>query len=129
MENLSFMVMTAVIVVGVLQICLFFKVWGMCNNVVKIRRSVAVNDGQNYYWTIRKLLAKGEIDKAEDIILTDFFKHVEEMAYSVDDAVYSNQKRWLIIQYQAIGREVPEAIAKAQTLHDLKQIFNPTYKV
>lgn len=128
MENLSFIMMFAVIIVGVLQICLFFKVWGMCNNVIKIRKQIVVSD-DSYYWTIRRLLTKGEIDKAEDVILSQFFNCIQESASDLDDVQYQQMKGWLRVKYQAIGREVPEAIAQAHTLHDLKRIFEPTYKV
>lgn len=87
MENLSFIMMFAVIIVGVLQICLFFKVWGMCNNVIKIRKQIVVSD-DSYYWTIRRLLTKGEIDKAEDVILSQFFNCIQESASDLDDVQY-----------------------------------------
>lgn len=60
MENIAFFTSIIVIVFGVLQIILFFKVWGMTNDVRKIKNILELNikqqqDTLNYNTTLLPL--------------------------------------------------------------------------
>ena len=56
------------IVWGVLCLILFFKVWGMCNNVSKIKRQLDRND--DFSTKIDFLLNIGEKEKAKAIFIS-----------------------------------------------------------
>ncbi|MBQ6168311.1 MAG: hypothetical protein IJK41_12905 [Muribaculaceae bacterium] len=56
------------IVWGVLCLILFFKVWGMCNNVSKIKRQLDRND--DFSTKIDFLLNIGEKEKAKEIFIS-----------------------------------------------------------
>lgn len=46
MDTLSIIITLVSVIAGVLQIVLFFKVWGMCNDIKAIRKT-AVKDDEN----------------------------------------------------------------------------------
>ena len=45
MENLSIIIALVSLVAGVLQIILFFKVWGMCNDIKALRKVTIKEEG------------------------------------------------------------------------------------
>lgn len=47
MEGITLFVSIVIIVFGILQIILFFKLWGMTNDVKKIRKAISPNKSEN----------------------------------------------------------------------------------
>lgn len=47
MEGIMFLVSIIIIVFGILQIILFFKIWGMTNDVKKIRKAISPNKSED----------------------------------------------------------------------------------
>lgn len=47
MEGIALFVSIVIIVFGVLQIILFFKLWGMTNDVKKIRKAISPNKSED----------------------------------------------------------------------------------
>jgi len=73
------------IVFGILQIILFFKVWGMTNDVNHIKRSINGIDNQD--WNTAKLeTLAGDYDKAYKIYFRCFINDVYEMYKRSDGA-------------------------------------------
>ena len=62
----DFMVLISVIF-GILSLILFFKVWGMCNNISRINKKINKND--DIETTIEFLLCIGEKEKAKEVLL------------------------------------------------------------
>ncbi len=62
----DFMVLISVIF-GILSLILFFKVWGMCNNISRINKKINKND--DIETTIEFLLRIGEKEKAKEVLL------------------------------------------------------------
>ena len=64
-----------VLVFGVLQIILFFKMWGMTNNVSKIKdsllSSVNADDNSNWKREFCVLVASGNKEEAKKMLLRD----------------------------------------------------------
>ena len=64
-----------VLVFGILQIVLFFKMWGMTNNVSKIKNSLSssANAGDNSNWKREfcVLVASGNKEEAKKLLLKD----------------------------------------------------------
>lgn len=48
MEGIMFLVSIIIIVFGILQIILFFKIWGMTNDVREIKNMLELNIRQKY---------------------------------------------------------------------------------
>nr|DAW31227.1 MAG TPA: hypothetical protein [Caudoviricetes sp.] len=47
MEGFTLFVSIVIIVFGILQIILFFKLWGMANDVKKIRKAISPNKSED----------------------------------------------------------------------------------
>mgnify|MGYP001622882211 FL=1 len=47
MEGITLFVSIVIIVFGILQIILFFKLWGMTNDVKKIRKAISPNKSED----------------------------------------------------------------------------------
>lgn len=47
MEGIMFLVSIIIIVFGILQIILFFKIWEMTNDVKKIRKAISPNKSED----------------------------------------------------------------------------------
>ncbi len=47
MEGIALFVSIVIIVFGILQIILFFKLWGMTNDVKKIRKAISPNKSED----------------------------------------------------------------------------------
>lgn len=47
MEGFTLFVSIVIIVFGILQIVLFFKLWGMANDVKKIRKAISPNKSED----------------------------------------------------------------------------------
>ena len=72
MEEITSFVLIVIIVFGILQIILFFKLWGMTNNVKKIRESFLT--GADGLSPAKIEFAIGNIEKAKELISTNTMK-------------------------------------------------------
>lgn len=116
MDGISTFTTIVSIVAAVLGIILFFKVWGMTNDVEKIKASI---QGDNYF----SCLMKGEKDKAYDILVSKLY---EELAWRLENdpsyAPYSEKAPQLIEKYAALvketGRELPEYLSTPEKFKD-----------
>ena len=66
MENITLFVSIVIIVFGVLQIILFFKLWGMTSNVKRIKDNI-INGTDVSFESAKKELLAGNPDKAFEI--------------------------------------------------------------
>lgn len=111
MDDISFLAIVIVIVFAVLQIILFFKVWGMTNNVREVKDAILTMQGKSY----TSCIMKGDKDKAYAILVSRLY---EELAYAL---VCSSPKSYLKKASQIIeeycplakeaGRELPEYLS------------------
>lgn len=82
MEGMLNFVSIIIIVFGILQIILFFKIWGMTNNVNRIWKKLNTdkalcNAGFRYL--------QGNIEEAEKLLHEAFLKEVVELSQSTTD--------------------------------------------
>ncbi|MFS3119283.1 hypothetical protein [Bacteroides xylanisolvens] len=66
MEGITLFVFIVIIVFGVLQIILFFKLWGMTSNVKRIKDNI-INGTDVSFESAKKELLAGNSDKAFEI--------------------------------------------------------------
>jgi hypothetical protein len=137
------------LVAGILQIILFFKVWGMTNDIKALK-----ND--HFYETkfeekgemarfLRKNLVLGNNNTVKRILLQNFIDNVEQGYRKLKLGGYvkdeKGQDRWvsyreknmkesiapyvnnLIQQYTKIGEEVPVYITRMKTFGDYYMLF------
>ncbi len=128
------------LVFGVLQIILFFKIWGMTNDVKKLTEHLThpqLSQEDDTDIKMRWLLLKDEVDSAEELLLSQFAKNVEqsydfytrvqglhqELAFTQDITSYVDT---LKKNYKVLGKDIPEKIASMKTIGDyVKQWYLP----
>lgn len=77
MDDISGLIALFLIVFGVLQIVLFFKIWEMTTNISEIKNRIFENDytsDANYYYLL------GDIDKAEKLLNEAFLKEISNIS-------------------------------------------------
>ena len=82
------------IVFGILQIILFFKVWGMTNDVKKIKE--IAQEGDNSSWDTAKIeTLAGNYEKAYEIYFKCFINDVYELTIVQPKSILMN----IILKY------------------------------
>lgn len=114
-----------VIVFGILQIVLFFKVWGMTNDVNKIATQLGCLK-RDYVSDIRKALLKNDKTAAKETImdclacdLVDFSEGTNMDKYS---SVNDIKKKYQEL-FEAIGEELPKNIQSIKNRKDILNVF------
>jgi len=86
------------IVFGILQIILFFKVWGMTNDVKKIKE--IAQEGNNSSWDAAKIeTLAGNYDKAYEIYFKCFISDVYEQYMKYDGKDFELEYAKLVNMY------------------------------
>lgn len=88
MEGITLIVAVIIIVFGILQIILFFKLWGMTNNIRKIADKLNSKISRNDQAQIE--LLKGDKDKAINLYKEAFFVEIWELY--VNDIIFYDKK-------------------------------------
>lgn len=110
------------IVFAILQIILFFKVWGMTNNVKEITKKLECDLEPVDY--IRKALLKGDKEKSEDLLTDALAQELIAFAAGYTDKYRSIEdiKEKYIKLFKHIGvYELP--IANVNNVDDIKKIM------
>lgn len=137
------------LVAGVLQIILFFKVWGMTNNIKALKKdhfceTQFEGKGQMARY-LRKNLVLGNLDTVKRILLQNFIDNVEHGYGELKTGGYEKDENgaegWidykernlketivpyvknLMLQYAKIGEEVPAYITRMETFGDYYKLF------
>ena len=126
------------VVFGVLQIILFFKVWGMTNNVKMIKDNLTQDDSLIDDSVESKVcfhLLQGDKETAKRLIITQFVKAIDE-AYTEMLIQGTNPDKFFEIdltplvkefkkRMQSVGMELPAEIAQLKTIGDYYNLYNP----
>lgn len=122
-----------IIVFGILQIILFFKIWGMTNDVKCLKNRFVNIDETEIIWQIRKLLLKGDKRKAEDLLFNYFMQQLKIALKLYDSESFVSSKafdnRLTIIKnefkkyYSQINVPFPSDLENLNTLEDIESIF------
>ena len=104
------------IVSTVLSIILFFKVWGMCNDVDRIMCKMTNTVGKE---DITVLIIEGKYDEAEAVLNKTIAERIARMykpeyAYSIEtiDKLLINLFKEYEPYYKKMGRSIPENLKK-----------------
>lgn len=136
------------IVWGVLEIILFFKIWGMTNDIRALKRDhfceTQFENNDQMARFLRKNLVLGNMDSVKRILLQNFIDNVEKGYYKLPSGSYENvngvntwvsykEKNFkesiapyvknLMLQYAKIGEEVPVYITRMETFGDYYKLF------
>lgn len=127
----------------VLPIILFFKIWGMTNDIEKIKMYVInfrdlyrwKNDNSKCRkyttWELRRMILLGEKQAYKAAIITNFVASVESSdewsSIDVDEmkniSILDYVKE-LQEQLDIVGEKVPESISKLQSFYDYYNLVN-----
>lgn len=137
------------IVWGILEIVLFFKIWGMTNDVKALKKdhfceTEFAGNGQIARY-LRKNLVLGNMDNVKRILLQNFIDNVEHGYGQLKTGDYEKDEngvdKWvsykeknlnesiapyvknLMLQYAKIGEEVPIYIMRMETFGDFYNLF------
>ena len=106
MEGITLFVSIVIIVFGILQIILFFKLWGMTNDVKKIKSSLPISlEGIS---PAKIEFAIGDKEKAKEMVKREFISDVykiyrEVYEYAQDQhkiKVYNQDYKKLSLKYE-----------------------------
>ena len=94
----------------VLQIILFFKIWGMTNNVKALKKD---HFSENSFGSkaemasyLRKNLMLGNMDNVKRILLQNFFDDVEHAYYILKTEGFSNEGKWVSIKEKNLQKSI-----------------------
>ena len=137
------------LIAGILQIILFFKVWGMTNDIRTLKidyfdgaQLKTKEETANY---LRKNLLLGNMDKVKNILLQNFIKEIEQVFSEMKTGDYKRDEngsyKWVSFeeenknksiepyienlkrQFAKIGEEVPVFISQLKTFGDYYKLF------
>ena len=124
MNTITLTVSVIIIVFGILQIILFFKLWGMTNNVKKI--SNKLNNKISWKDRAQIELLKGDKDKAQDLYKETFFIEIMEQYEKAKEwtnpGSYNAEYHRIISRYPQL-KEVID-FAKYDSYNKIKELLN-----
>lgn len=110
------------IVFGILQIILFFKMWGMTNNVEKITAKLKCENDDK---SIKKAILLGDKELARDLLteklVDELFARAGYVGVDIENTntLFSKYK----VLFEKIGYEIPENILKIKKYSELKDLL------
>lgn len=128
------------LVFGVLQIILFFKIWGMTNNINKIKEELELRpkmDGQLITEAQLKAL-NGEKDQAFRLYQQAFHKNVIEVfnktinEYGEEDNMdYKERNEYYQLEYNKVGKYFSKRVRKLGLELELDKFnsYDKTYSI
>lgn len=133
METILLITAIVMIAFGVLQIILFFKVWGMTNDVNKIKRNVSSTSSSDEGFSPAKFeLLLGNEHKAKELLNREFLKDVIGLYQKTDtsfydyERVYTDKYNKLEKRYRELYHNCPEFLdfGKLATYSQAKEKFS-----
>lgn len=120
-----------IIVAGILQVILFFKVWGMTDDIKAIKKkqvSDAETNDASFALSIRENMILGNRIIVRESLLRNFLKKLENDRYShsvkrESDFPIEENIEVLKKQLDKIGEPLPEILNSCKTYKDFENIF------
>lgn len=117
------------IIFGILQIILFFKLWGMTNDVRRISEKIGAQPIETYSQLekhVWQLLLENRKEDAVKLLNKNMVKDMiqeilmkEKGLSSHPNEIKNNYRKY----YEKLGVPFPDQIEKINTLKDLEQLF------
>ena len=133
-DNIAMFIVALVIIWVILNIILFFKIWGMTNDVNRIKEKMIPCNQDTMDEQITRLHVIGKDDECEKIILSKFYSDLKSELFAFQYRCHNDKKQYLAMLdkpitpytdvveklYQKINREVPSHITNLKTYGDFK---------
>lgn len=114
------------IILAIFPVILFFKLWGMANNVKMIKRELI--DNKDEYKEYELLLIRGENDKAYHLLVNKFSREIYDTYHFYDEYFYKNKIEKLFEiykpEFQKIEKEIPEHLLKCKDFEYIQNLMN-----
>ena len=114
------------LIAGILQIILFFKIWGMTNDIKALKKDYfCETDVETYYqkaYFARQNLILGRKDQVKSMLLKNFIRNMEQNYVNNEQSLRPYIDN-LKAQFEKIGEQLPEYIEKMETFGDYYQLF------
>lgn len=125
METIYLLSGAAILVFAILQVVLLFKLWGLTNDVIEIKKSIVKpKTNADAKWELRKCIIAGNKDRAEEIIIHMFVDSVKNIeATSGDSGYLGDLVKSTKSMYEKIGKEAPAVIAEAKSVKDISRLM------
>ncbi|RHR72427.1 hypothetical protein DWW69_16150 [Bacteroides sp. AF16-49] len=132
MEGLMTFTGIVIIAFGILQIILFFKVWGMTNDVKTMKDELVGSNSKDLRKIqLNKCILKGNKNKIADLLFDMMFNDIQScynksLSYSGGETYFITQistlKKEYKEKYSKYGINFPEAIDKIEKLKDIENL-------
>ena len=142
MEGPSIVLIVSIIVV-ILNVILFFKIWGMCDNVKRLtdrfcEGKVNLNTNTTREWNGVKVQAILKAAPKDDVVTEDLIGELSKIVEKADGKDEEDYKREYGVTteediaavlkeykklYTSMGEKLPSELAKIKTLEDLWALF------
>lgn len=117
METIYIILGLIMLVFGILQIILFFKLWKMTNDVhaIKENKPVDKNTPEDTFWELRKYILLNNVEKAEDarFIIRRHINHALRSANMLLLPATASAILWAIATIHALLPSDPLPICRA----------------
>ena len=125
METTLNIVSIIIIIFGILQIILFFKVWRMTNDVNEIKSKLYESKDEDKEYDL--LLISGKYDAAYQILIYKMSKELHDAYQSFNASYYEKEVQRILDIYKPkfkqIGKEIPEDIIKCSSSEYIRTIL------
>lgn len=125
MEEMMIITSIVVMVFGILQIVLFFKLWGMTNNIRWIKRNID-KQGEERDREISKAIQKRNPDLSSqifDYVYNDFYAAYQESKYLGFPSGFKTALQKAERVYEKANIEMPEIFGKISSCKDFDSYF------
>lgn len=122
MENLLTFTGIIMMVFGVLQIILFFKMWMMTNDVRKIKEKLKCSNST--LWEVRRALLKGDNELAKELLMNCLLDDLERygnggVGFNSIDEIWKKYDA----SFKQLEMEIPERLKQLKSFSDIRNII------
>lgn len=124
MEVLTIITGIVILVFSILQIVLFFKMWGMTNDIRIIKKQMVPNTLSGYQ--VKKLYIKNILKNDPNIsnVLFDAIYDEMEICYNRNGKFEDIVEKYRVF-YERANLEIPEIFTSIKNNSDYRNVFNP----
>ncbi len=123
MESFNIILAIILLVFGILQIILFFKIWGMTNDIRKIKDKFRCEEIDD--WEIKKALILDDKEKARTELMNLMLKDIEIQMSNKFDRFWDlkSLKEYYKEPFKILEMEFPEMISNANKIEDINNLM------
>lgn len=131
MEEMLGLILFGMIAFSIFQVILFFKIWGMTNDIKEVKNKITNSDNEKIVWEIRRFILKEDKDKAENLLFDLFLRQLEYAVKIYQGESLTNRisvlKRIFAHYYLQIKSTFPVSLQNINTKEDIEKIFKFQY--